>query len=42
MKLQIYYKKNGLADVEINEEIVASNIKHPELFVRRYLELNLL
>ena len=42
MKMQIYYKENGLADIEVNNEIIAVNLKNPEKFVKKYLELNLL
>lgn len=42
MRMQIFYKDNGLADVEINNEIVAVNLKNPEDFVKKYLETNLL
>ena len=42
MKMQIFYKDNGLADIEVNNEIVAVDLTNPEDFVKRYLELNLL
>ncbi len=37
MRIQVYYKKNGLSDVEFDDEIVAVNISEPEEFVKNML-----
>tara|TARA_Y100000031_G_C8009050_1_gene287227 strand:+ start:293 stop:454 length:162 start_codon:yes stop_codon:yes gene_type:complete len=37
MRIQVYFKKNGLSDVELDDEIVAVNISEPEEFVKNML-----
>lgn len=37
MRVQVYLKKNGLSDIEVNDQIIAVNISEPDLFIKNLL-----
>jgi len=38
MRMQIYFKNTGLADVELDDELIGINLDNPDKFVEEYLK----